>query len=1308
MISQITSIQFGILSDKDIVEQSVCIVDKPSLATEPGSVYDMRLGSTQTDVKCETCHDDVWGCPGHFGHINLNTPIILFYKQAVAMLKCFCFECHRLLCSKEELALAGKRSHDAIVRYVSEMTTCLRCKTPHPDIKFNIAETTILAQHKFKNDKTTREMTPVAIKEIFDAIPDEDVLLLGVDIHMYHPKNLVLTKFPVIPTACRPKMYAADVISDDDLSIILVDIIKNNNVLASEKTKEKLDKAVANIKFRTLTYCDNSRGKATHNTNHKPMLGIKERVARKGGHVRKNLMGKRCDQTGRTVVGPDPTLKMNQVAIPHDMADNLSVPEYVTEFNLAKLTALVNAGKAVTIHKKNGVKLSASNAIVKMGTHLHHGDVITRNGVSFPVTHCRMTLLKDDLIKRGDTVIPTILPQKRDVKLEIGDKIERYLQNGDVVLINRQPTLHKNSMQGMEVVRKPGKTIRINLANTKGFNADFDGDEFNIFVPQSLAAQTELRTISNAKNHILSVQTNKPEIVIVQDSLLGAYKMTVEPLLIEKGDFMNCLMKTNALEQTYSSYVDRLEEIRTLRHEKNLYTTPMLFGFILPDDFHLTTPTLTIKNGVVLKGYFSKATLGDTKDSIIRLLCLEYGNETAASFVDNIQFLTNAWLEMNAATVGIDDCLIGNDEKSAKIKSVIHKYFIEADQVRATTDNPSIKEMRVNCSLNKAKDIGLKIAKDSLRKTNNFISTVTSGSKGDYFNIAQITGLLGQQNIMGSRPKPVLDGNRRTLIHYPRVIPETKRKYESRGFISSSFIEGLNPKEMFFHAMSGREGMTNTSMETATSGYSQRRTVKMNEDLKIAYDGTVRDANQNIYQYAYGNHGFDPSKVTMVHGEPRPCDVERLAARLNRGSAGVALTEDQKKDIITQAVPRNKLIPEKVDAKIRTTQAAALKRLLDRVTLVETKYTEFRARIIALYHDAKIAPGEMVGILGAQSIGERQTQTTLNTFHTAGKLQQNGANRFQELINTTKNLKMTTCTLRFKKNYASADELRDAIGCSLVSLTLKNVVDSKPVVKKVEDQQFHFIYPFNLKMMVKYKITPHQAAERIRDHFDDCKVAVTSTSLTIKVDVASSETTVADEAVFIAKIKSELEKLSLCGIEGITDMFLDYENGEWIVNTKGSNLKKLLGHPLVDPKRLYCNDIWEVTKCLGIAYAKKTLLEDFKRTVGGINECHLMLLVDKMMFLGSPTSITRYSMRTNAVGPLSKATFEESIDTIINAAVKTEIEHNKGVSASIICGNQPKIGTGYMGIHIDVDGLSQHVKEVTVESDFDLPPPTYY
>lgn len=476
MVSQVTSIQFGILSDIDIKNMSVCLINKPSLIIEDGSVYDKRLGCVQNDELCETCQENIWKCPGHFGHINLNIPIVLFYKQCIPMLKCFCFYCHRLLCSSEELKLNGVKGYEQTIKYVSKMTSCGFCNTAHPEIRFNIAESIISAHHKFKNEKTLREITPTIMKQVFDDISDDDVRLLCIDPTMFHPRNLVLTKFPVLPTCCRPRMITPDNISDDDLSIILVDIIKQNYIIENEsENKEKYDKAIVAIKFRTLTYCDNSRGKAVHNTNHKPMTGIKERITKKTGHVRQNLMGKRCDKTARTVVGPEPTLKLNEVAVPPEIANILTIPEYVTPLSIEQLTKVVNENRASLIIKKNGTKISVPNATLKRGTHLQHGDIVQRDDENLIVTNCKMELKLNDIVTRNGESIPTSFPEKKEVKLDIGDKVERYLKDGDYVLLNRQPTLHRNSMQGMKVVIKPGKTLRLNLSIVAGYNMDFDG-----------------------------------------------------------------------------------------------------------------------------------------------------------------------------------------------------------------------------------------------------------------------------------------------------------------------------------------------------------------------------------------------------------------------------------------------------------------------------------------------------------------------------------------------------------------------------------------------------------------------------------------------------------------------------------------------------------------------------------------------------------------------------------------------------------------------------------------------------------------
>ena len=212
---------------------------------------------------------------------------------------------------------------------------------------------------------------------------------------------------------------------------------------------------------------------------------------------------------------------------------------------------------------------------------------------------------------------------------------------------------------------------------------------------------------------------------------------------------------------------------------------------------------------------------------------------------------------------------------------LLKKCYIEAEGIKTTTAHPGIRELRINASLSKAKDIGLRIAKDSLSDDNNFLSTVISGSKGDFFNIAQITGLLGQQNLKGQRVPLLLNHARRTLPHYPFGELSPEMEYESRGFISSSFIQGLKPREFYFHAMSGREGISDTAMGTATSGYMQRRIIKLTEDIKIQYDGTVRDVSGHIYQLVYGDTGIDPTCTVKVGTDQEVCDISRLVNKLN-------------------------------------------------------------------------------------------------------------------------------------------------------------------------------------------------------------------------------------------------------------------------------------------------------------------------------------------------------------------------------------------------------------------------------------------
>ena len=1287
---EVNSIQFGILSDDDIIRLAACIIHKPTLVIEPGSVYDQRMGCVQNGELCATCGEDLWSCSGHFGMIELNTPIIIFHKQVVALLKCVCFDCCRLVATPPR----NLKTFDRIVEFLHNIASCQYCEVPVPEVKFVATDATITVTRKNKvtKTKTTTEILPPQIKRIFDTLPSEDVALLLLDTDMVHPKNYVLTKFPVVPTCCRPKMTAGDAVSDDDLTLMLIDIIKANNYISEHTQKEDpaaYAKAVELIKIRTLSYCNNSRGRSIHTTNHRPLTGIADRLNGKKAMMRQSLTGKRCDRTIRTVLGPDPTLKLNQVVIPEEIANIVTIPEYVTPLNIDRLTKLVNKGRASTIIKQNGTKINVAYARITRGTKLSHTDTILRKGVGeIPVLNCKMHLLPTDLVKhQNGTIDPVRLPVTKNLSLIPGDKVERYLADGDPVYLNRQPTLHRNGMLGMEAVIKPGRTLRFNLAINKGLNADFDGDEGNIFCCESQGAHAELLHIVGVKNHMLSAQTNKPEQCLVQDSLLAAYLMTCRKQPMDRDEFMYCLTKTNK------------SHLFTPAFE---YDAKDLFAYILPNDFNAVYPKLRIEKGKVVEGYFDKTSLGTTECSIIRLLHIDHGKEVAAEFIDNIQFLTHAWLESNPFSIGIDDCIITDQQKVSEIKNIVQKYFIEASVASRTVTSSNVREAKISMALNKAKDLGLKIAKDALSEDNKIKDTVISGSKGDFFNIAQTTGLLGQQNLHNARPAPTLTNKTRTMIHYPHVVIDNDQKYESRGFVQSSFIGGLNPKEMWFHAMTGREGMINTAMETARSGYIQRSFIKIAEDLKVAYDGTVRDATGGLHQFAY-NKGYEPSMVSFKNDMPMPVEFDRLIARLNCTSQEPlrTLTQEEVEQIIQKCEPKTLKanLPRPIYDSVWDKQEKLLRRELECTCIANDKYVEFEQVVTCKYVTALVAPGESVGIIGAQSIGEKQTQSTLNTFHTAGKLQYNGVERFEEILKMTKSLRMPMMAIYLTRKFNTAEEIRTAVGSSIVGLTLEDVTQR---TEKISDNEWK-LYLKKSKLF-SIRLTLDEIYDSITAAFDCVTVDMVGPLIllitinqrekkkTRKEPSESSQITGCSSAAVKKEttIKQVMEAL-ICGIEGIKAMHVDMDdNDELYILTEGSNYKKVLCHPQVDIGRLYTNDMWAVYECVGIAATRRMLLEDIKRCVVGVNDCHPRLLVDKMTYTGAPCSITRYTMKINAVGPLSKATFEQTVEILTNAAFRGEIDTLSGVSASIVAGRQIRAGTGAIDCLVDlkmIEGL---------------------
>ena len=909
---EIEQITFGILSAEEIINMAVCEINSPKLCNTDkaayNTVYDPRLGTIDNSVTCQTCSEGLWKCPGHFGYIKLNEPVLhpLYYKQVVQFIKCFCVKCNKLLISEEQLLLnnltrlRGIKRFEKIIEKIEKIDLCINCSHPQPDIRYTVTDNMISFVYKDKEKGKIMIPFPVdEIKKMFENVMPIDMKLLGFTSDL-HPKNLIITVFPVIPVVARPYVWADGNICDDDLTVQIVEIIKANNHLAQVDdiplSDTKKQKYYQSLKFRITTFYNNSSGKAKHSTSSRAIKGIKERLTGKDGLIRTNLMGKRCDQTGRTVIGPDPTLKMGQIAIPPQMAQNLSIPVQVTNFNYHHMMNMIKDGK-VNFVLKNNTRINMENALFFKGTPLNHGDIIFRRDITgreqeIVVNNGKMILQQGDRVFRNNEFIDVKYPEKRGYELEIGDVCERQLQNGDVVLLNRQPTLHEGSMMAQEVVIMPGKTIRFNLSINKSFNADFDGDEMNIHVPASLESEAELRLLSASKYKIISVQSSKPNFNICQDSLLGAYRMTLGTQNVPKDLFTNIAYNIGVPIDRMTRKIQLIRRVLKDNDKKvQSFNGKGLISLILPDDLFYTyrnnanplEPVVKIFRGVLFEGTLDKNTLGSVHNSLIQIIHKDYGADKAAEFIDSIIFLTNQWLLHDGFSIGLDDCMVQGEDKVQEINHVISSCYIEAEGIKQTTHNPVIREARITGALSKAKDMGLKIAKNALHPSNNFISTVKSGAKGDFFNIAQITGLLGQQNVSGKRVQYTLNNGGRSLPHYPLGNLEIDKEYESHGFIDSSFIKGLNPKQYYFHSMSGRESTCDTAMNTATSGYIQRRIIKLIEDIKIQYDGTVRDVVNSIYQLNFNEDGgFDPKKLVKIpNGTLSFCNTFNIIERLN-------------------------------------------------------------------------------------------------------------------------------------------------------------------------------------------------------------------------------------------------------------------------------------------------------------------------------------------------------------------------------------------------------------------------------------------
>jgi DNA-directed RNA polymerase beta' subunit len=903
-LTEIDKLEFGIMSNEEILQASCVHVTSSKYSGDnlENTVYDERMGSITQNKICVTCKKDHLSCTGHFGHIDLIEPILhpLHYKFILDMLRVVCNKCSKIVFDEDNIELRNFYKYNGydrfkkIIHSTLKINICVHCLEKQPKIQVNTLDNNFYMYHNSKDTKESRiYLAADEIYRIFNNIPDKSVVNLGFDPKLMHPRNLVIKAFPVLPPHDRPPVNAENLTCDDDLTLQYIEIIKINKNIQSPKMSENDRRgSIQALKFKIKSIMDNGHNKARH-TNGRPYKCLKKRIAGKEGQVRGNLMGKRVEQAARSVIGPGPSLRIGELAIPKCVAEILSVKERVNTINIKFLQKLVDSEKCNSV--TNGTsRHNLKFATKTIGTRIEDGDIIQRKNTEMKVTRYFTPEKHDKLFRKGEE-IELVLSQKKKFIIKVGDEVERQLMDGDVVLFNRQPTLHKTSIIQHKIIIRPGKTFRFNLASTATYNADFDGDEMNLHAAQSIESRSEIKELSSPSTLLISAQSSTCTAKIVQDSLLASFLLTKENESIPKDRYWNICSKgvnVDGTKWSIDSIINRISRnnkiYRKYKGEDLAFTGKGLFSMVLPEDFfyenknsaYSKEPVVIIKEGVLLEGAINKKDLGGGHTSITRLLAKEYNNKIACTFLDNLQFIVNEWFLHRGFSIGIKDCLI--DKNKDDIENSIAKCFLEAKIIEENTTHSHIKEAKINEALGKARNIGMKLSKESFGEDNGFIATVTSGSKGDYFNIAQISGFMGQQNFSGKRIQNYINKGQRTMVHYPFKDKLTKKmEYQSKGFVSSSFIKGLEPEENWNHAITGREGVTDTATKTSLSGYIQRKCMKVGEDAYVNYNGCVVNANYSIIQFVYGDDGLDGSETIIIDNKPHILNIKRTVNRFN-------------------------------------------------------------------------------------------------------------------------------------------------------------------------------------------------------------------------------------------------------------------------------------------------------------------------------------------------------------------------------------------------------------------------------------------
>lgn len=1048
---KITGISFCTFDKESLEKLSIADISNRIKTTTNSNqsieiINDPRFGVMNKGEICSTCRNNLNICPGHLGRIKLYEPMInpIYIRTVVKILRCVCNTCCELIMTKEQIISTGISRYSGLDRLsameeISKNNRCthrrddnnvLKCKANPVYDTGKITETlkiSVIYQDSTVKKKDKKEIpTEMPIKkiiEILDCISDETAKAMGFN-NGSHPRNFIFHDIPLISPCIRPNEVKKGKISPSPITLKYNEIAKINSQIrnVSEKILKSDSNNLDNIhlqeeleKLRKLMYqkvLSLMEEKGASQTTGKAVEDLRNLIKGKGGYVRQNLLGKRVDFCGRTVISPDPMIEFGQLRIPKSISMILTVKSIVNSINREEIINLWNEGNITTIIQREG---------------------------------------------RNKNKVQSYSDVKNEVIPQIGDRIERFLQDGDYILFNRQPSLHKYSIQGYQVILGKDDTFGMHLSSTTPHNADFDGDEGSIHVLQDIGAITEATTLASVTNCLISAQNFRPSSGLVVDATTGSYILTQDNIYVSEVLFFDILsnlrnkddirtletrfkkynitysVETNkdelikqeelklkrkltkaeedelivknsgisllklkqnltkkeiekvipetlrlvpSLEQYVSNklnegmlnfikntklksdledfllksvkqntidlndfdlptelkdrisklYIQVLEnynvdwveqkipsfkillnylklndpsiDIKDLStkyyslytktsYSPKSYSGRALYSALFPATFSYKKGGVWITEGVLRQGYISKDTVGTSQGSIIQAIAKDYGNKRAVEFITDASYLAVKYITEHGFSIGIKDCFPEHPSYKKFLRDKIQETIKKVKELEVEKQNTNntiekdIIESKISATVNVVKSIGNFLITEKLSTSNPFYVMSKSGAKGSESNYAQVSGIIAQQFTGNKRIDTKLTGGTRCLPYFKSndIDPQ------ARGFCTSSYAGGLAPHEVYFLQTGSRLGTMETNVSTKQSGKARRMIASSVSNMKVEYDGTVRNSNGRIFQIIYGEDQFDSSKLELFRNGKENVvlffNPFRLADRLN-------------------------------------------------------------------------------------------------------------------------------------------------------------------------------------------------------------------------------------------------------------------------------------------------------------------------------------------------------------------------------------------------------------------------------------------